>query len=159
MPANTIVDIKNLNLDEIIISKEEILTYNPQRYEFEQVDSIVKLDLEEEIIVGVKKQKDEDFWTRGHIPGRPLMPGVLMIEMAAQICSILYLKKMGASKDKFFGFGGVDKVKFRSEVKPGNKLAMCIKSIAIRSRMARFEAQAFVGENMVFQGEITGVII
>lgn len=159
MPANAIVDLKSLNLDEVVIPKEEILKYNPQRYEFEQVDSIIKLDLEEDIIVGMKEQKDEDFWTRGHIPGRPLMPGVLMIEMAAQVCSILYLKKMGASDDKFFGFGGVDKVKFRSEVKPGDKLVMCIKSIAIRKRMARFDAQAFVGDSMVFQGEITGVII
>lgn len=159
MAVTPIIDLKSLNLDEIVVSKEEILKYNPQRYEFEQIDSIIKLDLEEDIIVGIKEQKDDDFWTRGHIPGRPLMPGVLMIEMAAQVCSVLYLKKMGASSDKFMGFGGVDKVKFRSEVKPGDTLVMCMKAISMRSRMARFEAQAFVGDNMVFQGEITGVII
>lgn len=159
MPANTIVDVKSLNLDEVVVSKEEILTHNPQRYEFEQIDSIVKIDYDEEVIVGVKEQKDDDFWTRGHIPGRPLMPGVMMIEMAAQVCSVYFHKKADAAEKPFFGFGGVDKVKFRSEVKPGDKLVMCAKAITIRKRIARFETQAFVGDNMVFQGEVTGVIL
>lgn len=159
MPANTIIDVKSLDLNNIVVSKEEILKYNAQRYEFEQVDSIIKLDMDEEIVVGVKDQREDDFWTRGHIPGRPLMPGVLMIEMAAQVCSIYFHKKLNSTDDKFFGFGGVDKVKFRSEVKPGDKLVMCAKVITMRTRLARFEVQAFVGDNLVFQGEITGLII
>lgn len=159
MAASSIVDVKSLDLNNIVIPKEEILKYNAQRDEFEQVDSIVMIDMEEETIVGVKDQTMDDFWTKGHIPGRPLMPGVMMIEMAAQVCSIFFHKKGVASEDSFFGFGGVDKVKFRGEVKPGDKLIMCAKSIAIRRKIARFEVQAFVEDRMVFQGEITGVII
>lgn len=142
-----------------VISKEEILSLNPQRYEFEQIDSVLHLDIDTGVAVACKQQKPGEFWVRGHIPGRPLMPGVLMIEMAAQLCSILYHKKVGSDGKKFFGFGGVDQVKFRGSIKPGDTLIMMARAKNLHSRIAVFDSQGFANGKMVFEGVITGVII
>jgi len=86
------------------------------------VDRLISLDLEAGQAVGIKTQRNDEFWTRGRIPGRPIMPGVLMIEMAAQISSVIYHRKFETGGKKFFGFGGVNEVKFRGTVEPGQEL-------------------------------------
>jgi 3-hydroxyacyl-[acyl-carrier-protein] dehydratase len=87
------------------------------------------------------------------------MPGVLMIEMAAQISSVVYHLKFETNGQKFFGFGGVNKVKFRGSVEPGDDLLMVVQATKLRSRMAVFETQGFVDGKMVFEGEVTGLIL
>jgi len=159
MASAPIIDVNTLNLSQVIYGKEDILKCNPQRYEFEQLDSILTMNLETGIAAGCKVQKPDEFWIRGHIPGNPLMPGVLMIEMAAQVCSIFFHKKFGNESKKFFAFGGVDKIKFRGFVRPGDTLIMVIRAINLRSRYAVYESQGFANGKMVFEGEITGVII
>lgn len=159
MASQPIIDPATITTDNIAVTKEEILELNAQRDEFEQVDHLVSIDLEEGLAVGVKSQQPDEFWTRGHIPGRPIMPGVLMIEMAAQISSVIYHLKFETGGKKFFGFGGVNKVKFRGSVEPGNDLIMVVKASKLRSRMAIFEAQGFVDGTMVFEGEVTGIVI
>jgi 3-hydroxyacyl-[acyl-carrier-protein] dehydratase len=159
MASQPILDLATVDLEKVAVSKEEILELNAQREEFEQVDRLISLDLEEGIAVGIKKQTPEEFWTRGHIPGRPIMPGVLMIEMAAQISSVMYHLKFNTGGKKFFGFGGVNKVKFRGSVEPGCDFLMIVKAKTLRSRIAVFEAQGFVDSKMVFEGEVTGIVI
>ena len=158
MASQPILDPSTVNIDSVAVSKEEILELNAQRDEFEQLDRLISIDLEEGLAVGIKKQRAEEFWTRGHIPGRPIMPGVLMIEMAAQICSVMYHLKFNTGGKKFFGFGGVNKVKFRGGVKPGCDLLMVVRAKTLRSRIAVFESQGFVDGKMVFEGEVTGIV-
>ncbi len=159
MPLPIIPNLEDYTKREAAFGKDEVLKLNPQRYEFEQLDNVIHLDIEEGIAVGSKLQTDNEFWIKGHIPGRPLMPGVLMIEMAAQLCSFYYHKKVGENTGKFFGFGGVDKVKFRGSVLPKDVLVMVIKAVSIRSRIALFQSQGFVDNKMVFEGIVTGVIL
>lgn len=159
MASQPIVDPATILTDRVAVTKEEILALNPQREEFEQIDRLLTLDLEEGLAVGIKTQRPDEFWTRGHIPGRPIMPGVLMIEMAAQISSVIYHLKFETGGTKFFGFGGVNQVKFRGAVAPGDDLIMVVKTKTLRSRMAIFEAQGFVDGKMVFEGEVTGVVV
>lgn len=159
MASAPILDPTTIDLTRTAVTKEEILALNAQREEFEQVDRLVSIDLEEGLAVGIKTQRPDEFWTRGHIPGRPIMPGVLMIEMAAQISSVIYHLKFETGGKKFFGFGGVNAVKFRGGVEPGSDLVMVVKAKALRSRMAIFEAQGFVDGKMVFEGEVSGVVI
>ncbi len=159
MASQPIVDPATIPTDRVAVTKEEILALNPQREEFEQIDRLLTLDLEEGLAVGIKTQRPDEFWTRGHIPGRPIMPGVLMIEMAAQISSVIYHLKFETGGTKFFGFGGVNQVKFRGAVAPGDDLIMVVKTKTLRSRMAIFEAQGFVDGKMVFEGEVTGVVV
>ncbi|MCL4142067.1 UNVERIFIED_CONTAM: hypothetical protein GTU68_033070 [Idotea baltica] len=159
MASPPILDLATINLDDVAVTKEEILELNAQREEFEQLDKLVSIDLEEGLAVGVKMQTPDEFWTRGHIPGRPIMPGVLMIEMAAQISSVIYHLKFETGGKKFFGFGGVNNVKFRGSVEPGANLVMIVKAKKLRSRMAIFESQGFVDGTLVFEGEVTGIVI
>ncbi len=159
MPPAPILDVTSLDLAKIVVPKEEILAMNPQRHEFEQVDALVMLDLERMLAVGIKRQREDEFWVRGHIPGRPLMPGVLMIEMAAQVGSALYGKKHGGREGKFLGFGGVTDVKFRGAVLPGQTLVMVAESLVVKPRMGRFRAQGFVDGAMVFEGQLTAVVL
>ncbi len=159
MASPPILDPTTLDLTQTAVGKEEILAVNAQRDEFEQVDRLVVLDLEQGLAVGIKTQRSDEFWTRGHIPGRPLMPGVLMIEMAAQISSVIYHLKFETGGKKFFGFGGVNEVKFRGTVEPGQDLVMVVRARALKSRMAIFEAQGFVDGKMVFEGEVSGIVI
>ena len=159
MASVPILDPKTIDTAQTAVTKEEILELNAQREEFEQVDRLISLDLEAGQAVGVKTQRKDEFWTRGHIPGRPIMPGVLMIEMAAQISSVIYHRKFETGGKKFFGFGGVNDVKFRGTVEPGQDLLMVVRAKALRSRMAIFEAQGFVDGKMVFEGEVSGIVI
>jgi 3-hydroxyacyl-[acyl-carrier-protein] dehydratase len=159
MASHPILDPASVERSQTAVTKEEILALNAQREEFEQLDRLVLLDLEQGLGVGIKAQRPDEFWTRGHIPGRPIMPGVLMIEMAAQIGSVIYHLKFETGGKKFFGFAGVDAVKFRGGVEPGNELLMVVRAKALRSRMAVFEAQGFVEGKMVFEGEVSGVVI
>ena len=159
MASQPILDPATLDSSNVAFSKVEILKLNKQRDEFEQLDKLISLDVEEGLAVGFKHQSPEEFWTRGHIPGRPIMPGVLMIEMAAQISSVIFHLKFDPEGKKFFGFGGVDKVKFRGTVEPGADFLMVVRAKALRSRMAVFEAQGFVEGKMVFEGEVTGIVL
>lgn len=159
MASAPILDLSTLDFSQSAVTKEEILALNAQRDEFEQVDRFVVLDVEQGLGVGIKSQRSDEFWTRGHIPGRPIMPGVMMIEMAAQISSVIYHRKFETNGKVFFGFGGVNAVKFRGGVVPGDDLVMVVKAKALKSRMAIFDAQGFVDGKMVFEGEISGILL
>tara|TARA_R110000850_G_scaffold30703_1_gene84816 strand:- start:953 stop:1432 length:480 start_codon:yes stop_codon:yes gene_type:complete len=157
MASPPILELATINLDEVAVSKEEILKLNAQRDEFEQLDKVISIDIEQGLAVGIKKQTHEEFWTRGHIPGRPIMPGVLMIEMAAQLCSIIFHMKFDPDGKRFFGFGGVNNVKFRGSVEPGSDLLMIARTKKLSSRIAVFETQGFVDGKMIFEGDVTGI--
>jgi 3-hydroxyacyl-[acyl-carrier-protein] dehydratase len=155
MPPQPIVDLSTLNLNKIIIGKEEIRKANPQRFEMEHLDGILFIDTEQKKMVGVKEVRTDEFWVRGHIPDRPLLPGVIMIEAAAQLASFYtyYVLKF----DGFFGFGGVDEVKFRGTVTPPARLILAGVALDIRPRRSVCYIQGFVDEKMVFEGKVSGM--
>ena len=156
MPREILVDLSSFDVTDVAFPIEAVRETNPQRYEMEQLSYIAALELDEGWSVGVRLLGDDEWWARGHIPGRPLFPGVLMIEAAAQLCSFHYHK--AAPEDvRFFGFGGVDAVKFRGEVNPGDTLAILARMIEIRRRRAVFDTQALVGDRVSFEGRITGM--
>ncbi|MGB2937767.1 MAG: beta-hydroxyacyl-ACP dehydratase, partial [Phycisphaerae bacterium] len=90
MPPSLVVDLDSIDLEHILMGPEEIRKYNPHRYEMEQLSGVLHLDRDAGRIVAFKEVRDDEFWVRGHIPGRPLLPGVLMVEAAAQMCSLYY---------------------------------------------------------------------
>lgn len=155
MPPPLLVDLSTIDLNKIVIPKVEILEENPQRYEFEQLDAIVHLDVASQVMVGLRDIKADEWWVRGHIPGRPLFPGVLMIEAAAQLAG-LFGKRVLGDVD-FIGFGGVDKVKFREAVVPPARMYILAKTVEVRRRRIICDVQGVVNGRLVFEGQITGV--
>jgi len=145
-----------LDLGRVIADREAIRKVNPQRFEMEQLDAIVLVDPERQLIAGYKDARADEFWVRGHMPGYPLMPGVLMCEAAAQLCSY-YIMTRGLSPGDFVGFGGLENVRFRSPVSPGDRLVLIGKVIKFSPRKSVFNVQGFVGETMVFHADVLGV--
>ncbi len=157
MPPRVLVDLEKVDLDTVAMPIEEVRRYNPHRFEMEQLSGILYVDVEAGEIVAFKDVGDDEFWVRGHIPGRPLLPGVLMVEAAAQMCSVFF--KLQQRDERFLGFGGVDGVKFRGQVVPGDRLILVGKVVDIRPRRAIFDTQGLVDGRLVVEARITGMPI
>jgi len=155
MPPKPFVDLAAIDPNRVVATREDIAKVNPHRFEFAMLDGVVLLDRRQETIVGYRDVRADEFWVRGHIPGRPIFPGVLMIETAAQLVSYYVVSEQGGKG--FLGFGGVDGVKFRGEVVPGHRIIMVGKMAEMRSRKIIGQTQAFVDGRMVYEGTITGM--
>jgi 3-hydroxyacyl-[acyl-carrier-protein] dehydratase len=155
MPPQHVVDLSQIDPGKILIDKEGIRKLNPQRFEMEHLDAILHIDTEQGVAVGIKEVRPDEFWVRGHIPGRPLLPGVIMIEAAAQLAS--FYTKYALKYEGFFGFGGVDEVKFRGTVVPPAKLILAGKALEVRPRRSVCYVQGFMDDKMVFEAKITGM--
>lgn len=156
MPRPPIVDPATIDCSQIAYDIEAIRQVNQQRFEMEQLTAVVRMDVQKQLIIAYKDVTDDEFWVRGHIPGRPLMPGVLMCEAAAQAASFLIHHCMD-DPPAFVGFGGLEGIKFRGTVVPGDRFVIVGQITVLRRRRAVMEAQAFVGTKMVFEGIIIGV--
>lgn len=156
MPPQPHLDISQLDCENIIVDKEGIYEILPHRYEFARLDAVVHLDEQAELIAGYHDLTDDEFWVKGHIPGRPIFPGVMMIETAAQLVSY-YVMANARDREGFLGFGGVDGVKFRGSVVPGQRMVFIGKMVDIRPRRCIGSVQGFVEGQMVFEGKITGM--
>jgi 3-hydroxyacyl-[acyl-carrier-protein] dehydratase len=157
MPPPLIVDLARIDLSVVVADREEIRKTVPQRFEMEQLDAVHHLDREARIAVGSRRIREDEWWVRGHIPGRPIFPGVLTIEAAAQLSTWLF--KAVFADPRFFGFGALDQVRFRGRVEPGDTLVLLARITEVRSRSTVIECQATVRGRLVFQGIVTGLAV
>jgi len=156
MPSPPLIDPLSIDTKHPVRDIENIRTHNTQRFEMEMLSGICVIDLEKQLAVGYKNLTEQDFWVRGHIPGRPLFPGVLQIETAAQLTSYYYMEMIGNPPGTFIGFMGVTDVKFRGFIPPGSTFIMAAKPLELRNRRCTFYCQGFVKDKMVFEGTILG---
>ena len=155
MAPQLLFDISGIDLNKIVVPIEEIRKVIPQRFEMEMLTGIV-YDAEEGVI-GYKDVTLDDFWVRGHIPGRPLLPGILMIECAAQLCAFRTMRKhpeMG-----FVGFAKVDDVRFRGTVVPPGRLYMLAVMAELGRRRAVAHCQGIHNGSLVFEATVTGMSV
>jgi len=157
MPPEAVFDVTKLDFNRVVADQEGIRRVNPQRFEMEHLNAIVHLDRERNLIVGYKDVGADEFWVRGHMPGYPLLPGVLMCEAGAQLCSYYSVISDLLQEGYFIGFGGLEQVRFRGVVRPGDRLVLVAKAHKLHRRQTVFTVQGFVGAVMVFHGEIIGV--
>ena len=154
-----LIDPALLDFDQVVADVEEIRRYNPQRFEMEQLMAVIYEDLEEYACAGYKDIGRDEFWVRGHMPDMPLMPGVIVLEAAAQLCSFFSQKHdlLGAA---MIGFGGLENVRFRAPIIPGDRLLLICKMTKVRpGRMIVCRFQAVVGETLVVDGMLKGIPI
>ena len=155
MPPQLLVDLSQIDLDQVAIDIEEIRKINPQRYEMEQLDGILWYDKDSRMVLGYRDIRDDDFWVRGHIPDRPLMPAVIMIEAAAQLLSFYVKRVFGV--EGFIGFTSIESAKFRSQVVPGDRLLLLGYITSIKTRKYKADIQGVVGDRMVFETSVSGM--
>lgn len=154
-----IVDPSLYDIDKPTAGLDEIRRFNMQRFEIEQLDGILHEDTVRNACVGLKIVRPDEFWVKGHMPGFPLMPGVLLCEAAAQVASYFAVKYdlLGA---RILGFGGMEDIRFRGMVAPGDKLVIQLELTKVRrGRMVVCRFNEWVGEDMVCEGIIKGVPI
>ncbi|MER3417385.1 MAG: beta-hydroxyacyl-ACP dehydratase [Gemmataceae bacterium] len=156
MPRELLFDLSQVDLSKVLVDAEGIRRVNPQRFEMEQLTAIVHLDPVQHIAVGYKDVRADEFWARGHMPGYPLMPGVLICEAAAQL-SGYYCRVLNLLEGDFIAFGGMDNVRFRAPVRPGDRLVLVAKAIKIHRRQITTRCQGFVGSTLVFEADIIGM--
>ena len=154
-----IIDPAEYDLNHVVADIEEIRRFNPQRHEMEQLTAIVYDDTEKNIVVGYKDVTADEFWTRGHMPGMPLMPGVMMCEAAAQLSSF-HAQRHNLLGAEMVGFGGLEEVRFRGTVVPGNRLVIVVQLLKVRrGRMIVARFQGIVDDQIVVHGQIKGIPI
>lgn len=157
MAPQFLIDLAEIDLDTPLYGVDHIESYNPHRGAMRMLDAIVYESKDHLQAAAYRDVKDDEFWVEGHIPGRPIFPGVLMIEAAAQFAS--YLTKRTFPELGFIGFAGVDDVKFRGQVVPGDRLYILIQGLNMKPRRSICLAQGMVNGNLIFQAKITGMPI
>jgi 3-hydroxyacyl-[acyl-carrier-protein] dehydratase len=132
---------------------EEIRELLPHRYPFALVDRIIDY-VPSQKAVGLKNVTINEPFFPGHIPNRPLMPGVLIVESMAQVGGVI-LTQLPGMKGKFFAFAGIDKTRFRRPVVPGDQLIMTVELLSFKmNKIAKMQGEARVDGQLAAQGEM-----
>ena len=165
MPAQALLDLDSIDRNRVLHDQEHLYSFLPQRGGFCLIDAVVLMDMEENLVVGYKDVRDDEWWCPDHIPGNPIFPGALMVEASAQLGTFHFYHVIPEQRGAFIGFTGIDKTRFRSSVSPGCRLYFVAKVHRMRSNLFTYVVQGFVERdgqldtNMVFQTEVTGMVL
>ncbi len=140
-----------------MLNKEEIKKIIPQREPFLMIDEVENY-IPGESAVAYKNVNSEEWYFKGHFPGNPIMPGVLITESLAQTGAIAILS-LEENKGKNALFGGIDKMKFKKMVVPGNRLKLEVEIIKQKGPIGVGKAVATVDGKIVAKGELTFAVV
>ncbi len=135
-----------------MLQSQEIQEIIPHRYPFLMVDRIIELE-EGKRAVGLKNVSGNEPFFQGHFPGHPIMPGVLIMEALAQVGAVVILK-MPEYADSLALFAGLDDVKFKRQVIPGDQLRLEVELLKFRKTFGVAQGKAYVGEALVAEGTL-----
>ena len=152
-----LVDFSKFDVNNPIADVEQVKAVNPHRFELRLLDGVLLLT--DETAVGYLDVVEDAFWIRGHFPEKPLMPGVLICECAAQLSSYFAIKS-NLVDNGYVGLGGLSDIRFRGPVVPGDQLIVMLKRGKVRRNMM-FSAdfQGWVDGKLVVDGVIKGVAL
>ncbi len=138
---------------------EEIQRLLPHRYPFALVDRIIDF-VPEKMAVGIKNVTFNEPHFQGHFPNRPVMPGVLIVEAMAQVGGIVLTQMTDDIGDGLFMFAGIDKVRFRRPVVPGDQLVMTLELLSVKARrFGKMHGRAVVDGQLACEGELMFALV
>jgi 3-hydroxyacyl-[acyl-carrier-protein] dehydratase len=141
----------------LCLSSTDIQAILPHRYPFLLVDRVEELEIGKRV-VGIKNVTINEPFFQGHFPGRPIMPGVLIIEAMAQVGGILAFKSANQAGAKLVYFMGIEKAKFRKPVTPGDQLRFVVDVLRARHPYWKMRGEAFVDDTLVCEAELMAMI-
>ena len=141
----------------LCLDSTEIQAILPHRYPFLLVDRIEQLEIGKRVI-GIKNVTVNEPYFQGHFPGRPIMPGVLIIEAMAQVGGVLAFKSAHPSRAKLVYFMGIDKAKFRKPVVPGDRLRFVVDVLRARHPYWKMRGEAYVEDSLVCEAELMAMV-
>jgi beta-hydroxyacyl-ACP dehydratase FabZ len=141
-----------------MLDVQKILDLLPHRYPFLLVDRVVEQDGTRRI-VGLKNVTFNEPFFQGHFPGHPVMPGVLIVEAMAQTGGLLLMDQIPDRESKLVYFMGIDRVKFRKPVVPGDQLLMDVEMLQFRGKVAKMKGTARVEGKVVAEAEMLAGLV
>jgi 3-hydroxymyristoyl/3-hydroxydecanoyl-(acyl carrier protein) dehydratase len=159
MPNPALIDWNEIDLTRVLRGPSEIQQHCLQRGQFSLLDGILHFDLEGSLIVGFKDLRASDWWAKDHIPGRPIFPGVLQVEGAAQLATFDFMHRRTDLQGKFVGFAGLNETRFRGLVEPPARILWAARIDKVRANVFTYQTQAFVEKKLVFETEIMGMVL
>ena len=156
MPTVPFFDLSTIDLNAVFADAAAVGRANPQAGDMRMLDHIVWVSPDGSQGLGVRFIRHDEFWIPGHIPGRPLLPGVLMIEAGAQLAS--FMQKNKYRREGFLGFTRCDDTAFRGQVVPGDTLYLLGEEVESTARRFISRVQGVVNGKMVFESTVTGMI-
>ena len=156
MPPSLLLDIESTDLDHVLMTLEQIYKLLPHGHEFMLLDGLLYMDDETNAAIAYHDVRDDGFWVRGHLPGRPIFPGILMIEAAAHLASLM-ATRFPEFQGKFLGMGGVNNAKFRETALPGARIYFLVVPLEIKPRRIICATQGVVDGRLIFEAEIRGM--
>ena len=141
----------------MVLDKEGIKNIIPQREPFLMIDEVEEY-VPGESATAYKNVSEDEYYFKGHFPGKPIMPGVLIVESLAQTGAVAILS-MEENKGKNALFGGIDKIRFKKQVVPGDRIKLEVKIIKRKGPIGIGEAIATVDGKVAAKGELTFAIV
>ncbi|MCC6549548.1 MAG: bifunctional UDP-3-O-[3-hydroxymyristoyl] N-acetylglucosamine deacetylase/3-hydroxyacyl-ACP dehydratase [Ignavibacteriaceae bacterium] len=149
---------QHVRQEGIVFDINAIQRILPHRYPFLMVDKITSLDLDQKV-TGVKSVTVNEPFFQGHFPGRPIMPGVMILEAMAQVGGILLLNSFSNPEEKLVLFMQINNAKFRKPVVPGDQLVLEVEMVQKRTRYVVMAGKAIVDTNLVAEAEFVAAIV
>jgi len=143
-------------MNDIVLATEQIKELLPHRQPFLFVEAVTKL--EPNLIEGYRSIKPEEFYFAGHFPGHPVLPGVLMVEAIAQTGILLVLETREERRGRSTLFAGIERVRFRRQVNPGDRLLLSADIISSRSSVYKIHGTARVGDELACEAVVIGAL-
>ncbi|MHB8808548.1 MAG: 3-hydroxyacyl-ACP dehydratase FabZ [Desulfobulbaceae bacterium] len=133
---------------------KDIMAILPHRYPFVMVDRILEVEVGKHI-VGLKNVTINEPFFQGHFPGEPVMPGVLLLEGMAQVGALLAYRSIPeAIGTKLVYFAGLDGVRFRKVVRPGDQVIYRLEIIKLKAKLSKMSGKAYVDDQLVAEAEL-----